>query len=477
MTATVAPRLDVTAPGIAATIASAMIFGRPLYPHQLAAAQAIDTPGTITPYAYSTIVILWPRQTGKTTLMLALALGRAMTLPDYFGVYAAQTGHITTKRFTQWRTLTQRGGNARRFRNRASAGTERITPTIDLRTGARRELGGYLEAFPPLPGRLRSASLDLVIVDESQEHSGDLGEKLDADIVPVFDTRPRGQRIIAGTAGGIDAEYFRKHYRLAADGAPGYLLLEIGTPPEGADLDDPATWAANHPGIAAAMTTPAKLADARSTLGAQRFAREYLNQWDNAGTESVFPPGSWTACRDPDATIRPGTRAALALEVDPDRDHGVIAVAGPSTAGDDVMHVDIIGPFPLARLVAAAQELTNPDGIFAGTRIAVDKQAPTVTHIARLKRARVPTRNVDLPDLVSASLSFYDRVRAGTVTHIGDALLDVAASAAATRPLGARWAYDRLAPSGHVITAAALATHYAADAADNPARDDAFIAG
>lgn len=475
MTTALAPRLDVTAPGVAANVAAAMIFGRPLYPHQLAAARKIDTPGTVTPYAYSTIVVLWPRQTGKTTLMLALALGRAMVLPDYWGVYAAQTGHITTKRFTQWRTLTSRGANARRFRNRASAGTERITPTIDLRTGARRELGGYLEAFPPLPGRLRSASLDLVIVDESQEHSGDLGEKLDADIVPVFDTRPRGQRIIAGTAGGIDAEYFRKHYRLAKDEAPGYLLLEIGTPPAGAPLDDPDTWTAHHPGVAAGMTTPAKLADARSTLGAQRFAREYLNQWDNAGTESVFPHGTWTACRDPDATITAGARAALALEVDPDRDHGVIAVAGPSTAGPNLVHVDIIGPFPLSRLVAAAVELTETGGIFAGTRIAVDPQAPTLTHIKALKRARVPTVDVTLPDVISASLGMYDRVRAATLTHIGDALLDVAASAAATRPLGSRWAFDRLAPSGHVIMAAAIAVHRAADLEHTPERT--FIAG
>ena len=108
------------------------------------------------------------------------------------------------------------------WKTRSSDGTERIT--------ARRN-GSYLRAFPPIPGRLRSNALDMPIVDEAQEHDDDrVGVKLDADIQPTMSTRPRGQWIVAGTAGDAASTYWHRHYQLAAAGTPGHLLIEVGTP-------------------------------------------------------------------------------------------------------------------------------------------------------------------------------------------------------------------------------------------------------
>jgi len=50
-------------------------------------------------YRYPLVVVTVPRQTGKTTWALDLALGRCMVHSDYRVAYTAQTGHITTERF------------------------------------------------------------------------------------------------------------------------------------------------------------------------------------------------------------------------------------------------------------------------------------------------------------------------------------------------------------------------------------------
>ena len=97
MPATIAPRLatprDQTRPSDGALGAFiAQVHGRPWKPHQRLTADVI---GELRPdgrYRYPLAVVLLPRQTGKTTLVLDLALGRCLAQTDYRAAYAAQTG-------------------------------------------------------------------------------------------------------------------------------------------------------------------------------------------------------------------------------------------------------------------------------------------------------------------------------------------------------------------------------------------------
>jgi hypothetical protein len=423
------------------------LLAAPLTAYQAAAAATISEPNAdATGYRWPVVCILWPRQTGKTTLILCTALGRARRMRDYRAAYAAQTGHITSQRFKEWiGAVHRRPGWALDYRTRSSDGTERITV---------RATSSYLRAFPPIPGRLRSAALDLVVVDEAQEHDDDrVGQQLDADIQPTFDTRPRGQWIIAGTAGDASSTYWARHYANAAAGAPGHLLLELGTPPPGADLDDPATWAAHHPGLLAGRTTLERLHQARATLGPDRFAREYLNQWGAAVADTLFPSGAWAACHDPAAGIT--GPVTLALEVPTDRETAYILAAGTSTVDPDRVHLELVAAQPLALAVPTAARLAAEHR----TPIIVDPQAPGVTHIEPLRRARVPLYQTTAADVVTGSLSLYDAITERRITHLDQPPLTAAAATAQRRRVGARWAFERNAPGGAIIMAAALAHH------------------
>lgn len=432
------------------------LLNQPLTRYQIDAAAQLSTPAADgLGYRWPKVAILWPRQTGKTTLILLAALARAWALPDMRCAYAAQTGHITSQRFTEWIALIQaRPGWAHDWKTRSSDGTERITA---------RRTRSYLRAFPPIPGRLRSNALDMPIVDEAQEHDDDrIGARLDADILPTMSTRRRSQWIIAGTAGDAASTYWRRHYELAAAGTPGHLLLEVGTPPEDADLEDPAVWAAHHPGVRAGLTTIEKLGDARASLGPDRFAREYLNRWSQSLVQSVFPAGAWRACHRSGAGIE--GRPALCLELAPDRAQAVIVAAGPSTAGADILHVELIAVLPLEQVAATCKQLTAKHRV----PLIVDPMAPAVTHLDTLRAAHVPVREAAAADLVTSAGKLFDRVSQATITHLDQPPLSAAAAAARSRRLGARWAFDRYAPGGHVITAASLAILAAERGHDTP---------
>lgn len=267
-------------------------------------------------YRHPLAVVLLPRQTGKTTMVLDLALGRCLAHTDYRAAYAAQTGHVTTERMVERMAELTDGALAGRVRLRRSAGTERIT--LPGRS--------YLKAFPPKAGALRSNALDLVIVDEAQEHGTVLGEQLDLTILPVFTTRPRRQLIVIGTAGTDASDYLRRYLAAARDGLPGYCVVEYGAH-DGEDTDAEQVWIARHPGIAAGLTDVGALRTARAAMGPAGFAREFLNLWSRT-RDRVINPDDWAACLDQTATPgADGTQLCFGFDVLTDRAGAAIVVA------------------------------------------------------------------------------------------------------------------------------------------------------
>jgi len=314
----VAPRLatprDPSAPtdGHAGAFV-AHLHRRPWAPHQRLAA---DVLGELEPdgrYRYPLGVVLLPRQTGKTTFVTDLALGRCLLYRDYRCAYAAQTGHVTTERMQERMVELGDGPLGTRVRLRRSAGTERVT--LPGRS--------YLKAFPPKPGALRSNALDLVLVDEAQEHGAVLGEQLDLTILPTFTTRPRRQLILVGTAGTDLSDYLRRYLAAARDRLPGYAVIEYGAK-DTDDLEDEATWVLRHPGLGVGLTDLDALRTARAAMGPAGFAREFLNVWTRTGVR-VIDPADWTACQT--STERPPGPVAFGLEVAGDRSRAAIAVA------------------------------------------------------------------------------------------------------------------------------------------------------
>ena len=349
--------------------AVAALLGRPQLGYQADVCRDLSQPNLAgTGYAHPTAVVLMPRQTGKTTTLFVLAVARMMHRAGYAAAYTAQTGHTVTERFTDpggWLDLVEGSPLGDRHHTRRSQGTERVTNT---RTGS------YLKAFPPRPGKLRSNALDLVVLDECQEHDWQVGRALDADVGPVFATRPLRQLILCGTAAGPG--WWRSKVDAARRGD--HLLLEVGTWPADADVEDPATWHAHHPGLRAGLTDEGHLASQLRDLGPAAFAREYGNRWDDDATiDQVIPLTAWDACTP---AVPVGTPVAAAFDVSPDRSRCSLVVV---TDAGHVRLVDQGDPRTLPAMLTEwaaglpvhclkGQTGTADDLVHAGHHVVVD---------------------------------------------------------------------------------------------------------
>ena len=422
----------------------AHLHGRPWLPWQRAAADVIGEKLPDGHYAYPVVVILVPRQCGKTTFVFDVAVGRGLDYVDYRAAYCAQTGHVTTERFTERINELMGTPLGRITRTRRSAGTERMM----LRRGS------YLKAFPPKDGALRSSALDLVVVDEAQEIDDDLGHALDATIIPTFNTRPRRQLILIGTAGTAKSGYMRRYLDAARAGEPGYAVIEYGVP-AGADATDADLWPTWHPGLAAGLTDTDALRQARATLGEAGFLREYGNVWTVGTDVAAIRPEAWAAAAVPSFPL-PARGVALAFDVAVDRSEAAIAAA--CRVGDQT-HIRLLEQRPgTAWLTDRVEELAKR----MRAPVCYDLYGPAVDIGAELGRRKLRDLTpYTVADYATACIGLAAEINDGTLTHTDQPPLNLAAATAGRRRLGDRWVWDRRAPGLPItpLIAATLARH------------------
>ena len=386
----------------------------------------------------SVAVVLVPRQCGKSTFVVDLALGRAIENVDFRAAYTAQTGHVVTERFGDRFTELSGTSLESRVRTRRSSGTERI---------AVPSTRSYLRAFPPLDGSLRGSALDLVIVDEAQEVDDRLGAALDRTILPTFTTRIRRQLILVGTAGTDASGYLRRYLDAARAGEPGFAVIEYGAA-DGDDLDDPSTWERVHPGLGT-LTDLDTLRQARAAMGPAGFAREYLNVWSRTSSHAI-PPESWSAVQARDDL--PDGRFCLGVDVDLDRSTASIAIAAES----HLELVELVAPDDAAaRLVALCDA--------AGTApIAVESSGPAATVLDELRRLIPPTQHdrrilvMRSQDAAVAAAGLLDAIVGEAVSVWPHPALDDAVAAATIRQLGEGFAWSKRASSSTVAPLVAI---------------------
>jgi len=402
---------------------------RPWLPYQRHLADLLGEQTPTGAYRYSVAVCLLPRQTGKTTSVFDLALGRCAMHPRYFAAYTAQTGHVTTERFGERMAQLGSTGLARRVQLRRSQGTERITVG---------RAGSFLKAFPPKAGALRGSTLDLVIVDECQEIPADLGVTLDQEIMPTQATRPRRQVILIGTAGTDTSAYLARHLAAARAGAPEYALLEYGAE-DTDDPADPAVWHRVHPGLAAGLTDEGALQTALSVMGVASFAREYLNVWQTTD-DRVISAAHWAAIRHRDVTPAVGVAPVLGVDVAVDRSATAVVACWPDPGGVPVLEVIRYAPGTAwaAPLLAAARATHSAPPIMA------DSAGPVLTVVDDLTRLGVPVTQTSTREFTAACAALLDRVTDGAALwHRGDPALDEAAAGASRRTVGDAWGWGR----------------------------------
>lgn len=409
-------------------------FGRVLMPwqrHVLDVALEIDPETGL--LAYDEIGLTVPRQSGKTSIVMPLALHRFLNFKDFLPrqemIYTAQTRTHARKKWEK--EFVADCEDSKRL-----AGKFRV----------RRQLGDESIWFPATRGVFsiesvgetsgHGGTLDVGYVDEA---FAQVDDRLEQAFKPAMSTRPSSQFWVVSTAGTMKSTYLRgkveRGRAICTRLRRGVAYFEWSAP-EGADPDDPATWQSCMPALGITQTV-AKIQGHRDSMEAPEFARAYLNQWNEAVSEQKLPAASWRGCLDPHSMIV--GPPVFCPEVSWDRSHAAIVAAGFTAAGMPAVEVvkyddgtDWVVPWLTERRSDCRC-------------VVVDRTGPAGSLLPELTQ---PSAGVNLKiagarDLAQACGSLFDAVVTEQLRHRGQSQLDSALPPAATRQLGDVWVWDR----------------------------------
>jgi hypothetical protein len=224
------------------------------------------------------------------------------------------------------------------------------------------------------------------------------------------------------------------------------------------DRADPAVWARVMPALGHTIT-PARVRSLLDTTPAAEFDRAYLARRPTASTVAAVDLAAWADCRNLGAPLAPSGAVTVAVEVDPDRTFGVIAVAAKHDA--DRVAV-IIDRQPGTRWLAAAVLALVRRGGVTVVDVWADRRSGLGGVIDELAGRGVAVHEVTAGDVASAAGTFYDTVGGHELVHDDQHDLNLAVIGSRRRPLGDAWTFSKLESVGDVAPAAAAALAVAA---------------
>lgn len=437
----------------------ARALGMPMMPWQR---HVVDVAGEIDPATgelyYREVVVTVPRQSGKTTEILSVAVDRGV-VPWPKGrqtvVYAAQTRNdARTKLVEEHYEILGGSPFAGLFRGkpRAAAGSEGIT----WRNGSRHKL----MATKKTSGHGRT--IDLAILDE---FFAQVDDRLEGAVRPAMITRPGAQLWVISTAGDAGSIPLRRKVdagrERTAEGRHGRIAYFEWSVPDDADPADPATWWACMPALGRTVTEAAVETeyDGFAREGKlDEFCRAYLNQWRDgqAGIQAI-PAEDWQACADPPdehgaGGAAPVGRVAFAVDVALDSSWAAIAVAGRTAEGHptgQVINHQAGTSWVVPRLVELQQR-------WEPLAVALDPGSQAAALLNELIAADVkPLLAVSSREFAAACGALYNAATSQPTEgglllppvfrHRSQKQLDAALAGAAKRRLSDAWAWDRRA--------------------------------
>ena len=438
-----------------AIAATAAKLGKPLMPWQRHVADVIGEYDPVTKrFFYSEVGLTVPRQSGKSTFVLAVAVHRS-SHTSFFGprqrmVYTAQTrakarekweedylGDLELPRNRQFGALANKttGNEHIRFPNGSKFG-------IDANT----EKAGH------------GGTIDLAFIDEAFAQADN---RLEGAFRPAMITRKNKQLFWISTAGWLGGSPYLEEKvplgRLAAeaDSGSGLAYFEWSAR-EDQDPADPATWWGCMPALGHTITEQ-DIANEHKLLKANDFARPYLNLWvpKDAPDEAVIDAELWLSHIDPRSSA--ATLGGFGLDVQPGDLSASIVVAGRRDDGN--AHVEVIRNDPGTDwIVAEATELWD----LWRVPVVVDPTSPAGAYIADLEAAGVQVQKASTSEYAAACQSFVNEVKGGRVKHQGWPQLAAAIGAAQQRDIGDGgwgWARKKVTADISPLVAATLAMH------------------
>jgi hypothetical protein len=428
----------------------AELLGTPLMPwQQLVADVALEVDPDTGLLAYREIVLTVPRQSGKTTLLLAVMVHRALG----FGrrqkiLYTAQDRNHARAKWEDEHVPALEGSALRAmFRVRKTNGNEAIL----WRNGSRHGITSSTEKAG------HGDVLDLGVVDEAFAQEDN---RVEQALKPAMVTRAQAQLWVDSTAGTAKSTYLREKVdagRLAVEAgiSSGVAYFEWSASPE----VDPADRAARYgymPALGITAREEAVHADYLSWMASGKlaeFRRAYMNQWPSEAPEEwqVIPRAIWMGLADPASQIVGSP--AFAVDVNPDRTWASIGVAG--RRADGLLHVEIPNGDEgspdhrrgTAWVVPRLQQLVER---WRPCAVVIAPSGPANSLIPEAEAAGLELAKPSVADIAGACGMLYDATGANPdvddpawLRHLGQPDLNVALAGALRRDLGERWLWTR----------------------------------
>lgn len=384
--------------------------------------------------AYSEIGLTVPRQSGKTTLWLAMMVHRALGFGPPAGprqniLYTAQTRNDARKKLEDEHVKVIEASSLRKLcRVRMTNGSEAIL----WRNGSKHAITSNTEKAG------HGDTLDLGVADEVFSQVDD---RVEQAMKPAMVTRRNAQFGWTSTAGTAQSLYLLSKVELGRavvenDLDKGLCFFEWMADPD-ADPADPATWASCMPALGL-TALPEAVANFQRTMKANEFRRAFLNIADTeAGPEQVIPKLTWDALADPKSSAL--DPVAFAADITPARDAGAIAVAGARRDGR--MHAEVIeSRRGVDWIVPKLLELRDK---WSPCVVVVDAAGPAGSLIAPLEREGLEVFKPSAREAAQACGQFYDAATSDALRHLDQPELNAALAGAARRPLGDAWAWAR----------------------------------
>jgi hypothetical protein len=412
---------------------------------------------------YTDWTLTVPRQSGKSTLILAKASHRC-SATGFFGAdqqiaYTAQTQKKAAEKFAkEYQSAIKK---APRLRARVRANNER--------SDIRYPNGSAFTVESTTEKAGHGSVLDEGYIDEAFSQ---VDSRTETALEPAMGTRRNRQLAVVSTAGWSDTSPYlwmkvQAGRALLASGVVTRSAYFEWSAPDDADHSDENVWLACMPAVhrrecpEGCTRHTILLSFIRGVYGKAvrenkiaEFCRSYLNQWKpkpREGEETAL--GNWLACarevRVSDAPVPTG----LALAVSRERDWTSIAAAGLLEDGT---------PFvaPVVRL-----EGTESAPAWAA-RLSVQYDLPVVVDVKgaagealaeAVEAAGGRAKRAGLEDYVTACADLFDRVQGKRVAQSGETDLRDQVTGARWRPVGdGRRVFGRRNSEGDIDTLEAV---------------------
>ena len=267
-------------------------------------------------------------------------------------------------------------------------------------------------------------------------------------------TRPQPQLWVPSTAGTRTSSYLRKKVddgraRCELGLTSGTAYFEWSAPGD-ADPADPDTWWACMPALGHTVTEGAIRSEFES-MDLKEFRRAFLNQWPDDAPEEwlVITRATWAPLAHPvvvddsGVEVDPGSqivgRMCFSADINPERSHGAMGVAG--LRSDGRTHVEVAEHRRgTGWMVARAVEL---DQKWQPIGWVVDAAGPAGSLVAPMEAAGLNVIKPTARDATHAAQGFYDACETDDLCHLDQAPLNSALAGAQRRPLGDAWAWAR----------------------------------